>query len=145
MKFHKSVLRMIVLGCFVLITNCQGKNAPSEDLENPQQEESSKAPTTGPQAAAPVAKCDDGQPVKVISGECSGMWSVKKAESGYNCEFEWKPTVRCPAGMKALGLQAACYGVTIRPADANTKTAEQCIAAHGKHPISPSYKLECCP
>jgi hypothetical protein len=138
-------MRVIILGCFVFMTNCQGKNTPLEEVDHQQPTEPSKVSGAAPQAAANTAKCDNGQPAKVISGECSGVWSVKKADSGFNCEFEWKPTVRCPAGMKALGLQAACYGVTIRPADGNTKTAENCVAAHGKHPISPSYKLECCP
>jgi hypothetical protein len=61
------------------------------------------------------------------------------------CEFEWKPSVSCPTGMTPLGLKSACYGVTIRPADGKIKTSDDCLAVHGKYPISPAYKLECCP
>lgn len=141
MKFHQSFVRVFILGCFVLMTNCQGKSSSLEAVDAPEVEQ---AKVETPPSAS-TTKCENGQAPKIISGECSGMWSVKKAENGFNCEFEWKPAVRCPEGMNARGLQAACYGVTIRPANANTKTADDCVAAHGKYPISAAYKLECCP
>ena len=133
----------MIVGCIFLLVNCSGRNADLKPILN-SQTPVSKSASPAPAVPASTSKCENGQTPKVISGECSGVWSVKKTADATTCEFDWKPRVTCPTGMKPLGLQAACYGVTIRPADANTKTAEDCQTAHGKHPISPVYKLECC-
>lgn len=143
-RFNWFCSRSMALGCLILITSCQGKNAEIKSVLDAESETSQSA--SSPQVeAASTSKCEDGQSPKVLSGDCSGVWSVKKAEGAANCEFEWKPTVTCPSGMKPLGLASACYGVTSRPAQANMKTSDDCLAAYGKHPISPAYKLECCP
>ncbi len=144
MRVYLFYFRIMALGCLVLLTHCQGRNADFQPVVNSETESAVASPA--PSAATPSAsKCDNGQAPKVISGDCSGVWSVRKTEGALNCEFEWKPRVSCPAGMKPLGLQSACYGVTVRPAEGNTNTSEGCLAAYGKHPISPAYKLECCP
>lgn len=142
--FKSFCIKSLVIGCSALLISCQGKNAelkPVLDSESETLEGASSSQT----AAASTSKCEDGQTPKVISGDCSGVWSVKKTDGAANCEFEWKPTVTCPSGMTPLGLASACYGVTSRPAQGNMKTSEDCMAAYGKHPISPAYKLECCP
>jgi len=142
MKAFCLCARIAVLLSFLVLANCNKKEIPPEVIQSTETESEAQAPAQPGVAGA--QKCENGAAPKIISGECSGVWSVKKTADATNCEFEWKPRVTCPQGMKPLGLQSACYGVTIRPAEAN-KTPEECLAAYGKHPISPAYKLECCP
>jgi hypothetical protein len=128
----------------ILLTSCQGKNPELNQVLDSAAETSDSA--SAPQGAdASTSKCENGQAPKIISGDCSGAWSMSKTEGAANCDFEWKPTVTCPQGMKPLGLASACYGVTSRPAQSNIKTSADCSVAYGKFPISPVYKLECCP
>ena len=141
MRVYLFCVRIMALGFLVFLTSCQGKNADLKPVADSETETSENEPAP----AASTSRCDNGQPPKIISGECSGAWSMKKIDGALTCEFEWKPTVSCPADMKALGLQSACYGVTSRPAAGNIKSIEDCMSAHGKFPISPAYKLECCP
>lgn len=144
MKVYLYCLWMMALGSFVILTSCQGKNLELESVET-SATDTAELSQANPKTATTTSQCENGQTPKILSGDCSGVWSVKKTEDGQSCEFAWKPTVTCPTGMKPIGLQSACYGVTIRPANTNTKTTEDCVAAHGKYPISPAYKLECCP
>ncbi len=140
MRTYRIYVRIAALMSLLLLTNCGDRDTTKAIPAT-----ETKPSAIQQQAAAATQKCENGATPKVLAGECSGVWSVKKADDGaMNCEFDWKPTVRCPAGSVAVGLQSACYGVTSRPAE-SAKTSNECAAAHGKFPISPAYKLECCP
>lgn len=140
MKAYRFVVRVSVLSGLILLTGCGDKDTPAKTIQAVDTKPGVEQPAT-----ATAQRCENGSVPRVLTGECTGVWSVKKTNGVTNCEFEWKPRVTCPAGMTAVGLQSACYGVTVRPADANVKSSDECLAAHGKHPISPAYKLECCP
>jgi hypothetical protein len=146
MKVNLFGAKILTLGLLVFLTSCQGRNAELDPLANSESKNSeTETSELSQKQVAAASQCESGQAPKILSGDCSGVWSVKQTNGVTTCEFEWKPTVTCPAGMKAMGLQSACYGVTSRPAEGNVKTSADCLAAHGKHPISPAYKLECCP
>lgn len=134
--YRVSAVIFLNLFAAILGTACTGKSATT----------ATKSAPTATVAPTPSVgrKCTNGQPAKIISGNCTGTWSIKKTASGSTCDFEWGPRVTCPEGTKPLQLEAACYGVTSRPADVKIKTPEDCLATFGKHPIPPGYTLECC-
>lgn len=138
MSRKSTIVFFVTLFTAVLGTACTGKSNTA----------AAPKPAVAPEIPAPPLassrKCANGQPPKIVSGNCTGTWSIKKTATGSSCDFEWGPRVTCPAGSKPFQLEAACYGVTTRPADAKIKSPEDCLASFGKHPIPPGYTLECC-
>lgn len=96
------------------------------------------------------ARCPNGEPAGYLRGTCGGRWSyvpVVGAVKTPQCSYEWGPAVSCPAGTKAVGYEAVCYGVTSKEVtDRNAVTsAEQCAQAFGAAPSNAQYELVCCP
>lgn len=104
------------------------------------------AATATPAAAPATPKCPDGSQPQVIAGDCSGEWSVGRQGKNLVCEFKWGPTIKCPAGTKAMGLESVCYGTTARPLTEKqtANSAAKCEELFGKYPQSPKYEITCC-
>lgn len=96
-------------------------------------------------AAAAGTGCPGGAKLEIVKGKCQGAYRVgKDTNGGTTCEFDWGPAIRCPAGMKAMGSEAACYGTTVRPADKSIQSAKDCSGKFGEVPQSADYELHCC-
>lgn len=104
----------------------------------------------GQNAAAPGARapsgprCPNGSEPKILKGDCPGAWSLAKVDGKNSCQFKWGPAIECPAGTKALGVSAVCYGTTGKTPDHPVESGADCEKQFGQYPQSPAYVLTCC-
>lgn len=146
MKTKISVLAMMLIfnsGCdsFKKITG-----GLFNTQSNPQTEGTATPATPAAQPAVTPDKCEDGSEPKVLTGICTGTYSVQVTDKNPLCLFSWGPKVSCPEGMKGLSAPGACYGVSGHPfPGSGTPTAETCLSKLGTTPRPPEYRLTCCP
>ncbi|OFZ17889.1 MAG: hypothetical protein A2Z20_10650 [Bdellovibrionales bacterium RBG_16_40_8] len=105
-------------------------------------------PTKPKASASASAACPGNAEMQEISGPCQGTWRITQSGDEKVCEFQWGPTIRCPAGTKALTGDAACYGFSKRSlvGEKSIDTAEGCAEKFGKIPSEAfKYYFKCCP
>ena len=98
----------------------------------------------------PPGTCAGGKKMLVLKGPCPGGWKLnpENADKPSNCQYDWGPAIQCPAGTKAMGSPAACYGslsMDIPPGDKSVKTVADCTARFGVAPKYFDYDMQCCP
>jgi hypothetical protein len=142
------VLSISLSGCDFIKSKMQ-KEAPAPEaapeMIDTNQTTETTADNNPPANNETPSVCPDGSEPKVLTGSCTGTWSVNVVNEQTMCQFGWGPTVNCPEGMKGLSAPAACYGVSGMPADHPNPTADSCMKKFGETPKDPTYTLTCCP